>query len=572
MSQQQQGERNTASLLSLPRNVTATGLTELLAFSPDTLIVIDQSGTIIQANEQAASLFGYALSDLQGKLLEQLLPERLRSMHVAHRKHYFTTPRTRAMGAGLDLYGRCQDGREFPVDISLRPVLLDDTLLTLAAVRDMSEQRRIERERLQQAERLRLQAQLIDLSHDAILVRSPTNRVIFWNRGARELYGWTQEETLGRITHHLLQTSISAGLTQIDEELERTGSWEGELVHTCRDGRVVVVESRQALMHDEHNHPMAILEINRDITPRRHLEQIAETAHAQTEARLSILQQILDALPSSVYLVYGPEARLLLANRAAESVWRAHWRVDQPMREFLNTHGISVFTAQGRPLPLESFATLRAVRDRETVLHHQETIRHSDGTRMPVLVNAVALEMPVRWASLQGKAFVPPTQDADVASPQPVALVVHQDVSALKEAETLKDEFIGVAAHELRNPLGALKGFADMLLYQTAHGRGTELASWQREAIEEIEQATTRLDKLTEDLLDVTRLQAGRLVLSRKPTDLVGLVRHLVTQTQMTTQQHTISFETPYNTLFIEIDRTRIEQVLDNLLGNAVKY
>jgi len=129
-----------------------------------------------------------------------------------------------------------------------------------------------------------------------------------------------------------------------------------------------------------------------------------------------------------------------------------------------------------------------------------------------------------------------------------------------------------VAAHELRNPLSVLKGFAEMLVYQTERGKGAKLAAWQSEALEEIDQATARLDKLTEDLLDVTRLQAGRLVLSHKPTDLVALTRHMVTQWQMTTRQHAFSLDTQHTSLVVEVDRGRIEQVLSNLLSNAIKY
>ena len=92
------------------------------------------------------------------------------------------------------------------MDISLRPVLLGDELLTIGAIRDMSLQRRAERERARQAERLQLQAELIDLAHDAILVRDSVSRVIFWNKGAEELYGWSSQEALGRLTHSLLQT------------------------------------------------------------------------------------------------------------------------------------------------------------------------------------------------------------------------------------------------------------------------------------------------------------------------------------------------------------------------------
>ena len=557
---------------SSPRRITSTGLAELLDLSPDALVVVDQAGTIVQANAQLAALFGCQLPDIVGHPLEILLPERLRTLHAAHRAHYFTAPQLRAMGAHLQLLGRRQDGSEFPLDISLRPVLLDGgrEVLAIAAVRDMSQQHRAERERVRLAERLHLQTELIELAHDAILVRDPASRVLFWNKGAEQLYGWSEEEAHGRVTHSLLQTIFPTSLAQIDEQLERDGSWEGELVHTCKDGRVVVVESRQALLREGRGRPTAILEINRDITRRRQLEQQAQEQHAETVARLSFFQQLIDALPSGIYLVYGQQARLLLANRAAASVWGATWQPDQPLSEFLASSGIDIMNAQGRPMPLSELATLRAVQQGETVRHWQEVIRRPDGTSLPVLVNAVVLDIPEGWQLLRPRGQA--SGALQLASSETVALVLHQDVSALKEAEYLKDEFIGVAAHELRNPLGALKGFADMLVYQTAQGRGPALADWQREALGEIEQAAARLDKLTEDLLDVTRLQAGRLALARKPTDLVGLVRQQVRQAQMTTRRHTLSFETAFPSLVAEVDRGRIEQVLANLLSNAVKY
>jgi signal transduction histidine kinase len=152
------------------------------------------------------------------------------------------------------------------------------------------------------------------------------------------------------------------------------------------------------------------------------------------------------------------------------------------------------------------------------------------------------------------------------------ALVVHQDVTALKEAERLKDEFIGIAAHELRTPVAVLKGYAQMLIRQTARGNGPELADWQMEALQNIDQATVRLVALTEDLLDVTRLQAGRLHLSCEPGDLVALVRRVVTRLQMTTEQHTLSLHTDLPYLIVEADSQRLEQVLTNVITNAVKY
>jgi signal transduction histidine kinase len=155
---------------------------------------------------------------------------------------------------------------------------------------------------------------------------------------------------------------------------------------------------------------------------------------------------------------------------------------------------------------------------------------------------------------------------------EPAAIVVHQDVTALKEAERIKDEFIGVAAHELRTPLAVLKGFAQTLIMQTARGKGPELADWQLEALQGIDQATLRLVELTEDLLDVTRLQAGRLTLHLEPADLVALVQRVVTRLQMTTEKHTIRIRTPVEHLIVDVDPRRMEQVLSNLLGNAMKY
>src|SRR6266566_3836681 len=429
MADSRQFDTSMSPFSSSALRVTSTELIHLLDISPDALLIVDREGAMVMVNEQAAALFGYRREELQQQRLEMLLPEPLHAMHIAHRQHYFATPRTRSMGAGLHLLGQHKDGTEFPVDISLRPVLLDDELLAIGAIRDMSLQRRAERERAQQAEHLRLQAELIDLAHDAILIRDSVSRVIFWNKGAEELYGWTSQEALGRISHSLLKTRFPSSLAEVDAHLERDGRWDGELTHTRRDGSLVVVESRQVLVCDVLGHATTMLEINRDITERRRLELAAQVVHDETVARLAFLQQILDALPSSVYLVFGADARLLLANRAAANVWGAEWHIDQPMQEFLTSNGIEITDAQGRPLPPSQFATLRGVQRGETVLQQQELIRRPGGSSLPVLVNAVVLPAQRRWSG--------PLQETEQQLParEAVALVMHQDVTALKEAE-----------------------------------------------------------------------------------------------------------------------------------------
>lgn len=542
-----------------PPLISSADLQAFLDMLPDALVLINEAGLLLRVNRQAEVVFGYTREELEGQPLERLLPARFHAAHAAHRERYFAAPRTRPMGIGLNLIGLRSDGTEFPVEISLSPLQLDGKLHALGAIRDVSAQRAAERERLQQLQQIRQQAALLNLAHDAILVRDPVSRILSWNRGAQELYGWSEQEALGRVSHSLLKTRFPTSRPDVEARLEREGRWEGELVHTRRDGGPVTVESRQVLVRDDEGQPLAVMEINRDVTGRRLQEQAEQVLYSEATARLGLLQRVLDAMPIAVTLVYGPDARLLLANRAATGVWGAAWPEGQPMEEFLARHGITLLDPQGRLLPPEQYATLRAVRDGETARQLQETIRRPGGSSLPILVNALPLPRHT------GTSQLAPSGEA-------VALVVHQDVTVLKEAEYLKDEFVGIVAHELRTPLSALKGFASMLLVQTARQGGPELAEWQQEALSEIDLAVTRLSDLTEELLDVTRLQTGRLLLHRTPTNLVPLAQRVAKFLQQTTTRHRLELHATEDSLVSDIDPTRIEQVLTNLISNAIKY
>ncbi|GCF09572.1 sensor histidine kinase [Dictyobacter arantiisoli] len=312
--------------------------------------------------------------------------------------------------------------------------------------------------------------------------------------------------------------------------------------------------------------PQAVV-VWHDVTEAQRL-MLEQRIHAETEAQRSLLQTILDELPSSVYLVRGKDARLVLANQAAKTVWGAEWPRDKPMQEFLDENQISIFMDDGRPLPFAQLATLRAVQKRETIYQHQEVIHYADGTTLPVLVNAIALA--------EGKLTInhhaSPADRSGVSEDEIAAIVVHQDVSALKEAERLKDDFIGIAAHELRTPLAILRGAAQMLVVQTLRGNGSTLEAWQMESLQDIDQSTMRLVELTEDLLDVTRLHAGRLELHLEPSDMVALTRRVLKRIQASTQHHQLQMTSLTDYLIANADQRRIEQVLANIINNAIKY
>jgi PAS domain S-box-containing protein len=142
-------------------------------------------------------------------------------------------------------------------------------------------------ERLQkQAGELRERAQLLDLAHDAIMVRHLDGRITFWNQGAAERYGWSKQEAIGRMTHQLLQTEFPQPLEEINAQLQRESFWEGELEHSRRDGKRIVVASRWVLRRSDNSQSQAVMEINNDITDRKRAEESLRKAHGELEQRV----------------------------------------------------------------------------------------------------------------------------------------------------------------------------------------------------------------------------------------------------------------------------------------------
>jgi PAS domain S-box-containing protein len=156
------------------------------------------------------------------------------------------------------------------------------------------------------------QARLLDLTHDAIFVRDMNDTVTYWNRGAEELYGWEAQDAIGKVAHQLLRTRFPEPFEDISAKVVSAGRWEGELVHTRRDGTHVTVASRWSLQRGERGQPAAVLESNTDITEQKRAEE--EIRHAERN-----LQATIDTIPAIV-ASYLPDGTRDFANRT----WQAY--------------------------------------------------------------------------------------------------------------------------------------------------------------------------------------------------------------------------------------------------------
>lgn len=132
--------------MALGREWTEGTFESLLESAPDAMVIVDKTGSIRLVNSQTEHVFGYPRAELIGQKIEILLPERYRTKHIGQRDGYFSAPRVRPMGAGLDLYGLRKDGSEMPIEISLSPLRTPQGLLVISAIRDISDRKRIEKE------------------------------------------------------------------------------------------------------------------------------------------------------------------------------------------------------------------------------------------------------------------------------------------------------------------------------------------------------------------------------------------------------------------------------------------
>ena len=253
------------------------------------------------------------------------------------------------------------------------------------------------------------------------------------------------------------------------------------------------------------------------------------------------LQSVIQTMPEAVMVVRASTMMLETSNAAAQRMFGLRSERQQRSTRVTQLRVAGVAEAD---LPV-----VKAIAESRVVTGVELSVTLPDGSRIPVVASAAPLY--------------------DEEGEVDVVVGVFQDVRPLKEAERLRDEFLSVVSHELRSPLTPIRGFAQIIGRDLANQEGHEhhvawLATMQAQA--------DRMTRLVDDLLDVSRLRSGRLTIRPTAVDLVTLCRSVVDSRQAGTTDHTIVLDTELEALPASLDGDRIFQVVDNLVGNAIKY
>jgi PAS domain S-box-containing protein len=256
-------------------------LAAIVDSSDDAVISKNLDGVITSWNSGAQRIFGYSPDEAVGQSITLIIPQDrleeerhiLARLRRGERIEHFET--VRISKAGMPIH----------ISLTISPVKDANGRIIGASkvARDVTERKQAEQV-------LAERALLLDLSNDAIVVRDEDDRITYWNKSASELYGFSREEAIGRVSHELLQTEFPEPLERIDQQLHRDNHWRGELHHTRKDGSQIIVASRWAVDRDHAGNRKCVLETNYDITRQKQ----DDLALRESQERLRVLANDLE--------------------------------------------------------------------------------------------------------------------------------------------------------------------------------------------------------------------------------------------------------------------------------------
>ncbi|MDR3539281.1 MAG: PAS domain S-box protein [Acetobacteraceae bacterium] len=254
----------------------------------EAIFLTDPQGRVTYANPEAERLSGWRQEELIGQVLHDVVQYRRPDGRPYHawESPLMHVLRTGGAKVGHEEVFYRRDGAAVDVDCSSAPVVVQDSIVgAVIMVRDITNRKRTDKVLRDNEARLRDLVHTLDLA--ALLVRDPDGHITFWSQGCEKLYGWTVAEAVGQASHTLLRTVFPNGQAAVEAALARDGTWHGDLIHTCRDGRQIVVAGHWVLRRDAAGRSLAVTESLTDVTALREAEADLHRLNSELEQRVA---------------------------------------------------------------------------------------------------------------------------------------------------------------------------------------------------------------------------------------------------------------------------------------------
>lgn len=444
---------------------------------------------------------------------------------------------------------------------------------------DITERKRIEKD-------LQFQSLVLGQISDAVIAINDKQCITYLNDAAERQYKLQAAQALGRPLKEVYEFRWAnpEDKTLANEALASKGFWRGENIHVLSDGTTLQVESVVSILKDEAGRRTGLLGVIRDISDRvkaaREIERRYNDRIKLTETNRALVgtfefDQVTEVICRSARELTGADgATFVLRNGdrvryAAEDAIAPLWKgQDFPIECCIS--GWTMLRAE--------VAVIEDIYADERIPHEAYSQTFVKSLMMtPVGPGAPVASIGVYWANQHKATDYEVELLQSLASAADLALAgvrayeqARQAWAEAEEANRLKDEFLATLSHELRNPLNSIVGFSDVLL----RSHEASQSALTRQAAESIHRNAEAQAQLINDLLDLSRLQTGKLAVDRQLISLVSVLGDAVesVRAQASAKGLKLDVDFPAEQLIVEADPVRVQQVLWNLVNNAVKF
>jgi PAS domain S-box-containing protein len=506
------------------------------------LLIDPADGQIIDANAAALIFYGYPRDRLLAMRAADIgaLPASEAPQVIAPLQHL--------NGQLLQRRHRLADGSVRDVEVSLSQMQLGKRIVVHSIVVDITDRKRAEKEARWSEARLR---GITDSAKDAIIMMDPQGAVSFWNPAAEAILGYAAEEAIGKQLHTLLtpERYLAAHRAAYPEFL-RTGRGNAigktvELAARRKDGREIAIDlSLSAVSLSGQWHAVGLL---RDITNRQQAEQALRNSEEKFRQLAENIHEVFFILtPAGDQTIYISPAYEPIFGRTCESVYQASMPWAEAIHPDDRAQAQLAAQRQLRGEPIDSEFRIRTPAGQEKWIRGRTyPIRNQAGE----LIRIVGIAEEITERKRYEAELIFAREGAEAAN-------------------LAKSRFLANMSHELRTPLNAILGFSELLIAEM-EDRGVQ--EWH-EDLQKIQRAGNHLSRLINDILDLSKIEAGKMLLNIEDFDISTVVSDVVVSMQPLAAKNGNEIEVFCEPAILHSDGMRLQQCLFNLIGNACKF